>query len=48
MYSVIISKKKNHIFDEILAGATTQTFDGMVDFRRQQARRTVLVHVKSS
>jgi len=25
---------------------TTQTFDGMIDFRRQQARRTVLIHVK--
>ncbi|CAF4258703.1 unnamed protein product [Rotaria sp. Silwood2] len=27
------------------AGAVTQTFDTMIDFRRQQARRTVLIHV---
>ncbi|CAF4115640.1 unnamed protein product [Rotaria sp. Silwood2] len=30
------------------AGAVTQTFDTMIDFRRQQARRTVLIHLGRS
>lgn len=34
------------IFFLPLAGANNQTFDGMIDIRRQQARRTLLVHVK--
>ena len=41
--SLIIAEES---FSGLLAGANTQTFDGMIDFRREQARRTILVHVK--
>ncbi|CAF0766092.1 unnamed protein product [Rotaria sp. Silwood1] len=30
------------------SGVVTQTFDAMIDFRRQQARRTVLIHLARS
>lgn len=45
MYYLIIERKINDTILKILAGAVTQTFDAMIDFRRQQARRTFLIHV---
>jgi hypothetical protein len=40
------SSNRSPIPPSMNKSTTTQTFDGMIDFRRQQARRTVLIHVK--
>ncbi|CAF3396714.1 unnamed protein product [Rotaria socialis] len=42
------STSSNSIVSPRKSGVVTQTFDAMIDFRRQQARRTLLIHLGRS